>query len=106
MNNRFEARNPWPRPGLRELSVCPQKPAACRDAIFLTSCRARAGLNPKQYGNSNLECSKHVLDFGHLEFEFVSSFGIRISDFDLVFGDAKTFARLCKEFLGDNTRWQ
>jgi len=61
-------------------------------------------LNPKQYGNSNLECSKHVLDFGHLEFEFVSSFGIRISDFDLVFGVAKTFARLCKEFLGHNTR--
>jgi len=27
----------------------------------------------------------------------------RISDFDLVFGDAKTFARLCKEFLGHNT---
>ena len=43
-------------------------------------------------------------DFGHLEFEFVSSFGIRISDFDLVFGVAKTFARLCKEFLGHNTR--
>jgi hypothetical protein len=61
-------------------------------------------LNPKQYGNLNLECSKHVLDFGHLELEFVSSFGIRISDFDLVFGDAKTFARLCKEFLGHNTR--
>ena len=61
-------------------------------------------LNPKQYGNSNLEFSKHVLHFGHLEFEFVSSFGIRISDFDLVFGDAKTFARLCKEFLGHKTR--
>jgi hypothetical protein len=77
------------------------------------------------------------LDFGDLEFEFVSSFslpamplskstempenivppptarrdtssnawqaGIRILDFDLVFGDAKTFARLCKEFLGHNT---
>ena len=33
-------------------------------------------LNSKQYGNSNLECSKHLLDFGHLEFEFVSSFGL------------------------------
>ena len=70
--------------------------------------------------------------FGHLEFEFVSSFdlpampvskstampedivsppttsrntslnawqaGIRISDFDLLFGDAKAFARSCDEF--------
>ena len=47
---------------------------------------------------------KQVLDFGHLEFEFFSSFDIRISDFDFIFGDAKTFARLCKEFLGHNTR--
>jgi hypothetical protein len=44
------------------------------------------------------------LDFGHLEFGFVSSFDIRISGFNLLFGDAKTFARLCKEFLGHNTR--
>ncbi len=33
-------------------------------------------LNRKQYGNSNLESSKHLLGFGHLEFEFVSSFGL------------------------------
>ena len=53
---------------------------------FLTSCGARAGLNPEHYGNSNLECSKHVLRFGHLEFEFVSSLCIRISDFVSGFG--------------------
>jgi hypothetical protein len=46
---------------------------------------------------------KKVLDIGHLEFGFVSSFDIRISDFDLLFGDAKTFARLCEEFLGRTT---
>ena len=45
---------------------------------------------------------KQVLDFGDLEFEFVSSFDIQISDFDLLFGHAKTFARLCKKFLGHN----
>ena len=47
---------------------------------------------------------KQVLDFGYLEFGFVSSFDIRISDFDLLFGEAEIFARLCKEFLGHNTR--
>ena len=31
--------------------------------------------------------------------------GIQISDFDLLFGAAKTFARLCKEILGHNTRF-
>jgi len=43
---------------------------------------------------------KQVLDFGHLELGFVSSFGIRISDLNLLFEKAKTFARLCKEILG------
>ena len=47
---------------------------------------------------------KQGLDFGHLEFGFVSSFDIRISDFDWLFGDAKSFARLCKEFPGHNTK--
>jgi len=42
------------------------------------------------------------LGFGHLEFEFVSSFDIRISDFDLLFGDAKAFATSCEEFPGHN----
>jgi hypothetical protein len=45
------------------------------------------------------------MDFGHLEFGFVSSFDIRISDFDLLFGEAKTFARLYKEMLGHNTNF-
>jgi len=70
-----------------------------------TACHAGTGLNLKwfdqltilsvvegQYGNSNL------LAFGHFELEIVSSFGIRISDFDLLFGDAKAFARSCDEF--------
>jgi len=32
-----------------------------------------------------------------------TKFDIRISDFDLLFGNARTFARLCKEILGHNT---
>jgi hypothetical protein len=36
--------------------------------------------NPKQYEDSEFECSKLVLSFCHLIFGFVSSFNIRISD--------------------------
>jgi hypothetical protein len=56
---------------------------------------------------SKFEFSNYLkkLDLCHLEFGFVSSFDIRISDFDLLSGDAKTFVRLCKEILGHNTSY-
>jgi len=60
--------------------------------------------NPKQYRNSNLKCSKHVFNFGHLELEFVSSFDIRISDLKVVFRETKPLAKLCNLSLGRNTR--
>jgi len=58
---------------------------------------------PKQSRNSNLKCSKHVLNFGHLELEFVSSFDIRISDFKGSFSRNKAISEIYKLFMGRNT---
>ena len=46
--SRKKIRNPWPRPGLEELGVCPPRPKSCRDGIMLISRRARARRNSKQ----------------------------------------------------------
>ncbi|MBZ1345162.1 MAG: ribonuclease HII [Candidatus Nealsonbacteria bacterium] len=63
-------------------------------AVMIENPKFKA-LNPKQYQNPKFKCSKHVLNFGHLDLDIISNLGFRI--LDLKIRDSKKLTPKARE---------
>ncbi len=63
-------------------------------AVMIENPKFKA-LNPKQYQNPKFKCSKHVLNFGHLDLDIISNLGFRI----LKLRDSKKLSPMMREKL-------